>query len=81
MRAFGYAEENPLRFFTDSYYRRLIAGIEKELNIYWWMLCKARGACERTRRRGDPQKHGDNPDNARMAPAGPSPQGAPAKLT
>ncbi|HNU90878.1 MAG TPA: hypothetical protein PKO25_03300 [Spirochaetota bacterium] len=38
MRAFGYAEENPLRFFTDSYYRRLIVGIEKELGIYWWML-------------------------------------------
>jgi hypothetical protein len=38
MRAFGYAEENPLRFFTDSYYRRLIAGIEKDFNIYWWML-------------------------------------------
>ncbi len=38
MRAFGYAEENPLRFFTDSYYQRLIRGIEKDLHIYWWML-------------------------------------------
>ncbi len=38
MRAFGYAEENPLRFFTDSYYRRLIHLIEKDLHIYWWML-------------------------------------------
>ncbi len=38
MNAFDSAEENPMRFFTDSYYMAIIRNIEKDLNIYWWML-------------------------------------------